>query len=861
MKLLPKSLLPAQSFCLLLGLTYSLGVPDIVQSQVVNSSVTIAWTPPQTCEDGTPLNDLGGFKLYAGLSSRNYDTVTDVGNQSNKLVSNLVQGDTYYFSVTAYDAQINESAYSEELIYTVPEDPMPTIINPVNGAVFGESDSIWIEASVTDTDNSTVRVDFYRDGIKLGEDNTSPFEHLWDNVPIGTYELSVQVIDSDATIHGSDPISVTVQPHVNQPPTVTAPSDPLNQEGVGVNLQISASDPDGDTLTYTADGLPAGLSIGGNSGLVSGTLSYESAGTYPFTITVSDGTLTDSASITWTVVNVNRAPSLVNPGDQTDLNGAGINLTVSVTDLDGDTPTFGATGLPPGLSINGGGLIAGTLTAAGSYDVTITVDDGSSGTDSVSFTWTVTHANQPPTVFIVNPVDGATFDEGDSVVISVDAADSDGSIVRVEYYADDLKLGEGLAGPYEFTWNNAPTGICVVRATATDNDNVTTTSDGLLISMLPRQNLPPTGVLTSPADNSSFVDGDSVTISVIASDPDGAVAGVEFFVDQTLIAADSTPPYEASWSDVREGAYEVSAVVFDDAGDSSSIPSHSVTVLPQTTAQDVFLQDDGSDGIVSIELEHYHGYAPNSNSGWSIARNRKASGSYVVRTSLEGAEPADESYALTQARLDYLVLFTQEGTHYVWTRGGIKGRREGSVFFGINGTGASPDERLTGYGRKLDWLNTTVSGPVAKIHVPSAGVYTISLWVRQSNLELDKLVLTSMSGYQPSGNGPSESPQVSVEVAAGEIPPIEVAPSSLELSVDQATGRMSLVFPRRQADSGHQFIVETSGNLTTWVADNLAAGSMSINDSGGGIEECSFDFNMMTNVPSEPIFYRIRVEP
>jgi hypothetical protein len=68
-----------------------------------------------------------------------------------------------------------------------------------------------------------------------------------------------------------------------------------------VVFPLVAIDPDGDSLTYSATGLPPGLTINTTTGIVSGTLSPGSAGTYQVTITASDGSLSTSQTFTWTI--------------------------------------------------------------------------------------------------------------------------------------------------------------------------------------------------------------------------------------------------------------------------------------------------------------------------------------------------------------------------------------------------------------------------------------------------------------------------------------------------------------------------------------------------------------------------------
>ena len=185
-------------------------------------------------------------------------------------------------------------------------------------------------------------------------------------------------------------------------------------------LPISASDPDGQSLTYSATGLPAGLSIY-SSGLISGTLASTAAGTYYVTVSVSDGALNASASFTWIVYNVNNPPIITNPGNQTNNENESVNLPISASDPDGQSLTYSATGLPPYLSISSSGLISGTLasTAAGTYYVTVSVSDGALNA-SASFTWIVYNVFPgctDPTAF--NYDASATIDDGSCITSCV----------------------------------------------------------------------------------------------------------------------------------------------------------------------------------------------------------------------------------------------------------------------------------------------------------------------------------------------------------------------------------------------------------------------------------------------------------
>ncbi|NIO55187.1 MAG: hypothetical protein GTN72_03420 [Candidatus Latescibacteria bacterium] len=77
------------------------------------SDVTLRWQPPTTNVDGSAVDDLAGYRVYYGMSSRNYSHVIDVGNVTSYTVKNLPTG-KFYFALTSYDHAGNESGFSAE---------------------------------------------------------------------------------------------------------------------------------------------------------------------------------------------------------------------------------------------------------------------------------------------------------------------------------------------------------------------------------------------------------------------------------------------------------------------------------------------------------------------------------------------------------------------------------------------------------------------------------------------------------------------------------------------------------------------------------------------------------------------------
>jgi len=215
-----------------------------------------------------------------------------------------------------------------------------------------------------------------------------------------TYQANDGTVNSVAAT-----VTITVTP-VNDAPVLVAIGNKTVPENALLTFTVSATDPDADTLTYTATGLPTGASFDPATRTFSWTPSYTQSGTYPsVTFTVTDsGTpgLTASEAITITVTNVNRAPVLAAIGNKTVLENALLSFTVSATDPDADTLTYTATGLPTGASFDPATRTFSwtpSYTQSGTYPlVTFTVtDSGTPGlTASEAITITVTNVNRAP---------------------------------------------------------------------------------------------------------------------------------------------------------------------------------------------------------------------------------------------------------------------------------------------------------------------------------------------------------------------------------------------------------------------------------------------------------------------------------
>jgi len=197
--------------------------------------------------------------------------------------------------------------------------------------------------------------------------------------------------------------------------TVTSPGNQTGTVGTAISgVQLQATDSaSGQTLTYSANGLPAGLSIS-SSGLISGTPT--AAGSFTVTVTATDSTAASgSATFTWTVAGTGpgNTVTVTNPGNQTGTVGTSISgVQVHATDsASGQTLAYAASGLPAGLSINSStGLISGTPSSAGTSSVTVTATDTTGAFGSATFTWTVSGSTPTGGQEIVGTASGRCID-------------------------------------------------------------------------------------------------------------------------------------------------------------------------------------------------------------------------------------------------------------------------------------------------------------------------------------------------------------------------------------------------------------------------------------------------------------------
>ena len=272
--------------------------------------------------------------------------------------------------------------------------------------------------------------------------------------------------------------------------------------GVNINPSVAATDADNDSLTYTLSGTDASsFNIEAYGQLkTKAALDYEIKDTYTVTVTVSDGSLTDSITVTINITDVNEAAPVFTDGSTTTrsvaentASGVDINPPVAAKDTDSrDTLTYTLSRTDAAAfevdSTSGQLRTRADLDyeTQESYTVTITVSDGSL-TDTITVTINVSNVNEAAPVFddgsrttrsvaentasgvnIGDPVTAKDADRSDTLTYTLSGADA--AAFNIEYTSGQLRAKAAL--DYE-TQESYTVTITVSDGSLTDTITVT----------------------------------------------------------------------------------------------------------------------------------------------------------------------------------------------------------------------------------------------------------------------------------------------------------------------------------------------------------------------------------------------------
>ena len=430
-------------------------------------------------------------------------------------------------------------------------DPGPQVVDEGDTLVFGVTGT---DPDVCDNDVVTLYGEDLPSGADFsgtpGNPATGTFTWVTDYDDAGVYYVRFIARDNHAPeLADTVVVEVTVN-NVNRPPVISVPPDQVVDEGGSLSFDVSATDPDGDNLSFSAEGLPSGATFvdnGNGTGTFNFDPDYCQAGVYQVTfIVVDDGSpqLADTGVVQVTVVDVNRRPEISDPGPQVVDEGDTLVFGVTGTDpdvCDNDVVTLYGEDLPSGADFSGtpGNPATGTFTwvtdydDAGVYYVRFIARDNHAPelADTVVVQMTVNDVNRPPVINVPGP---QSVPEGDYLTFGVSAADPDGD--PLTFYAHGLPSnatftdnGNGT-GTFEFSPDYCQAGNYTVTFIVVDNGSPPLADTGTVDITVINVNRPPE-VVTNP--DQYVVDSigvDTVMIAVNAFDLDYSACGDDSIV-------------------------------------------------------------------------------------------------------------------------------------------------------------------------------------------------------------------------------------------------------------------------------------------------------------------------------------------
>ncbi|MFH1174621.1 MAG: PKD domain-containing protein [archaeon] len=297
----------------------------------------------------------------------------------------------------------------------------------------------------------------------------------------GIHQASCLVRDSDNDAMLVQTPLITVH-YPSAPPTLYTIGNKQVDEGQTLTIILNATDPNDDNITFSANPLPYGAQLNGNTFIWTPT--YEQAGTYTVTFSASDGLLSDNETIIITVFDVNRPPVIQPLAPITVAEGESISLQIVAEDPDcddWDCVDITALNAPVGSRIGRYGLFTWTpgYDQAGTYVIMFVASDGLLE-DRENLTITVTDVNRAP---VIQPIPPITVAEGESISLQIVAEDPDcDDWDCVDITAPNAPRGSRMGRYGLFTWTPGydQAGTYVVTFVASDGfledrENVTIT--------------------------------------------------------------------------------------------------------------------------------------------------------------------------------------------------------------------------------------------------------------------------------------------------------------------------------------------------------------------------------------------------
>jgi len=433
-----------------------------------------------------------------------------------------------------------------------------TVVTPTNLTIsatgtVGGSGSEW---GVT-----VAQLQLFAGANLLGTTSGSSLSLVWSNAPPGTWNLTAVATDSLGVSSTSSVVTVTINPLTN----LTAIADAHVRDGSYSNVNFGAS-----TVLEVQSSIGTSTN---RDAYLKFDLSNLSSNISSATLSVFGSVSTNSGTVTNVVYAVTNSTWLENTITWSNKPARGAALGTNI--LSGTNGSW--------YVYDVSGFVRSQKTA-GSNWVSLALHDRTNTTRLVTFNsrenttnnpvLTVITTNSPPTVNISSPANNAVYvAPAASITVSATASD-DGSVAQIQFFAGSTSLGTVTPPANSVIWNNVPAGTYSLTAVATDNENLSSTSNPVNIIV----DIPPVVTLTNLTNGEVFIAGTNISVGAAASDADGTVTRVQFFQGTTSLGIDATAPYQTNWNNVGVGNYTLTAVATDNNGVTSTSPPVNIIV-------------------------------------------------------------------------------------------------------------------------------------------------------------------------------------------------------------------------------------------------------------------------------------------
>lgn len=205
-----------------------------------------------------------------------------------------------------------------------------------------------------------------------------------------------------------------------------------------------------------------------------------------------------------------------------------------------------------------------------------------------------------PIITVNTPAKNTTIKIGDSLQLDATVTDPDNDLAMVRFYVNDqeLLLNPLVKPPFTTSWTPPTIGNYSIKVEAMDDSGIKALSNPTTISVV-LPGISPSVAIVAPSDGSSLPFGNPIQISALATDLDGSISKVEFFVNEQLISSSASFPYSASFMPSSAGIYRVRVVAYDNLGNTGVAIN---MVQYGLAAPSVSLVDPDEDCFIGVNL-------------------------------------------------------------------------------------------------------------------------------------------------------------------------------------------------------------------------------------------------------------------